>query len=86
MGLLGGKDGSYNYFKVIRKDGSEETYNIVTNVKLTKGDRVKLVTATGGGYGNPENRPEERVLRDIKTGTLQPYRQRNITTFLFNCY
>ena len=70
MGLLGGKDGSYNYFKVIRKDGSEETYNIVTNVKLTKGDRVKLVTATGGGYGNPENRPEERVLRDIKNGYI----------------
>ncbi|MDV2448091.1 5-oxoprolinase [Elizabethkingia anophelis] len=69
-GLLGGKDGSYNYFKVIRKDGSEETYNIVTNVKLTKGDRVKLVTATGGGYGNPENRPEERVLRDIKNGYI----------------
>ncbi|HAY3535755.1 hydantoinase B/oxoprolinase family protein [Elizabethkingia anophelis] len=65
-GLLGGKDGSYNYFKVIRKDGSEETYNIVTNVKLTKGDRVKLVTATGGGYGKPENRPKEKITTDIK--------------------
>jgi N-methylhydantoinase B len=28
-----------------------------TNVKLNKGDKVKLVTATGGGYGNPKNRP-----------------------------
>jgi N-methylhydantoinase B/oxoprolinase/acetone carboxylase alpha subunit len=27
----------------------KENYNIVTNVKLNKGDKVKLVTATGGG-------------------------------------
>jgi N-methylhydantoinase B/oxoprolinase/acetone carboxylase alpha subunit len=57
LGLKEGLEGSYNYFTVIRKDGSEENYNIVTNVKLNKGDKVKLVTATGGGYGNPKNRP-----------------------------
>lgn len=72
-GLLGGKDGTCNYFKVIRTDGTEEEYNIVTNIKVFKGDRVKLVTATGGGYGKPENRPMEKVARDIKNGyiTLQ---------------
>lgn len=69
-GLMGGKDGSYNYFKVLRTDGSEETYNIVTNVRLVKGDRVKLVTATGGGYGKPENRPREKITNDIKNGYI----------------
>jgi len=69
-GLNEGKEGSYNYFTVIRTDGTEETYNVVTNVKLNKGDRVKLVTATGGGYGNPENRPLEKILSDLKNGFI----------------
>ena len=51
---------------------TEEKYNIVTNVKLTKGDKVKLVTATGGGYGNPKNRPEKKVRRDLKNGYITP--------------
>ena len=65
-GLKGGGEGSYNYFTVIRADEVEEKYNIVTNVKLKKGDRIKLVTATGGGYGNPQDRPEEKVRSDLK--------------------
>ena len=68
--LKEGKEGSYNYFTVIRTDGTEEQFNIVTNVKLNKGDRVKLVTATGGGYGNPKNRPVEKIKRDIKNGFI----------------
>ncbi|WP_417444088.1 hydantoinase B/oxoprolinase family protein [Joostella sp.] len=76
-GLNEGKDGSYNYFIVIRKDGTEEKYNIVTNVKLTKGDRVKLVTATGGGYGKPSKRNHNKVKQDIKNGyiTLEQAKQ-----------
>ena len=69
-GLNGGHEGSHNYFMVIRPDGSTEKYSIVTNVKLKKGDRVRLVTATGGGYGNPANRPVEKVLRDLKNGYI----------------
>jgi N-methylhydantoinase B len=69
-GLKEGLEGSYNYFTVIRKDGSEENYNIVTNVKLNKGDKVKLVTATGGGYGNPKNRPTQKIEKDLKNGFI----------------
>ncbi|WP_264532326.1 hydantoinase B/oxoprolinase family protein [Flavobacterium sp. N502540] len=69
-GLNGGKEGSYNYFTVIRTDGTIEDYNIVTNVKLNKGDRVKLVTATGGGYGAPENRSVQKIEKDLKNGYI----------------
>jgi N-methylhydantoinase B len=69
-GLKEGLEGSYNYFTVIRNDGSEENYNIVTNVKLNKEERVKLVTATGGGYGNPKNRPIQKIERDLKNGFI----------------
>lgn len=63
-------DGSYNYFVVLRRDGTDEKYSIETNVKLFKGDRVKLVTATGGGYGNPSKRPLSKVLADVKDGYI----------------
>ena len=69
-GMNGGFDGSYNYFVVIRSDGSEERYSIETNIRLQKGDKVKLMTATGGGYGNPSNRPLSKVLSDIKDGYI----------------
>lgn len=69
-GINGGFDGSYNYFVVLRKDGTEEKYSVATNIRLEKGDRVKLVTATGGGYGDPSKRPMSQVLADIKDGYI----------------
>lgn len=69
-GINEGYDGSYNYIMVLRKDGTEEKYSIETNIRLVKGDRVKLVTATGGGYGSPTKRPLSKVLADIKDGYI----------------
>jgi N-methylhydantoinase B len=69
-GIDGGKEGSYNYFEVLRKNGAIEKYSIITNVRLEKDDRVRLVTATGGGYGHPKNRPVEKIQADIKNGYI----------------
>ena len=33
---------------------------------LYEGDTVRLVTASGGGFGNPLDRPAEKVVRDVK--------------------
>ncbi len=71
-GMNEGHDGSYNYFKIIRKDGREERHSLGTNIYLEKGDIVRCVTATGGGYGNPLNRPKEQVLLDVKNGYITP--------------
>jgi N-methylhydantoinase B len=65
-GANGGADGSYNYVKIIRKNGKEEKHSLITNIRLEKGDIVRCVTATGGGYGNPSKRPKEKILSDIK--------------------
>ena len=62
----GGTDGSYNYVKILRKNGDEEKHSLVTNLRLEKGDSVRCVTATGGGYGAAEKRPEKKVLSDVK--------------------
>ena len=65
-GMNGGQEGSRNYIKVIRRDGQEEVYGKVARLRLEKGDLVRLVTATGGGYGDPRRRPREKVLEDLR--------------------
>lgn len=69
-GMNGGQDGSHNYFTILRKDGREERHSLGTNIELKRGDIVRCVTATGGGYGPPENRPKDQVLLDVKNGYL----------------
>ena len=61
-GTGGGKDGSYNYFEFHRKDGSVEgPMGIVARKLLNTGDAVRMVTCTGGGYGDPLKREPEKV-------------------------
>lgn len=69
-GMNGGHDGSYNYFMIIKKDGSKSRHSLGTNIALEKGDIVRCVTATGGGYGNPRKRSKEKVILDIKNGYI----------------
>lgn len=69
-GMNDGHDGSYNYFMIIRKDGTKERHSLGTNIALEKGDIVRCVTATGGGYGSPKKRLKEQVLMDVKNGYI----------------
>lgn len=69
-GMKGGHDGSYNYFMIIRKNGKKERHSLGTNIFLEKGDIVRCVTATGGGYGEPKNRSKEQVALDVKNGYI----------------
>ncbi|MBC6426506.1 MAG: hydantoinase B/oxoprolinase family protein [Ekhidna sp.] len=69
-GMKEGHDGSFNYFKIIRKDGKEERHSLATNIYLEKGDIVRCVTATGGGYGSPLKRPNSKIELDIKNGYI----------------
>ena len=69
-GMKNGHDGSYNYFMIIKKDGSKERHSLGTNIYLEKGDIVRCTTATGGGYGDPKNRPKAQVLLDVKNGYI----------------
>lgn len=69
-GLNGGQPGSNNYVQILRKDGSVERYHMCTTVKALKSDVIRIMTGTGGGYGLPQDRPEEQIERDIKNGYL----------------
>ena len=70
-GIYGGTEGSNNY-KIIRSNGKERKITITPPIKLNKGDTLKIVTASGGGYGKPENRERKRVLDDLENEFITP--------------
>src|SRR6266849_3081395 len=52
-GLAGGTDGAPGRTLIIRRDGSEETIPGKTSVRLRSGERVRIESPGGGGWGKP---------------------------------
>jgi N-methylhydantoinase B len=50
-GLYGGQDGAAGKTTVIRKGGKEELLPGKCSVRLNKGDRIRIETSGGGGWG-----------------------------------
>ena len=69
-GMRGGRDGSLNSVQVFRRDGSVETYDMCTAVRVVAGELIRLTTATGGGYGDPRQRSRSMVEQDLKNGFI----------------
>lgn len=70
-GFNGGHEGSSNYIEIVKTDGTVAgPYGKCARYELEKGDVVRLVTGTGGGYGHPYQRPVEKVLSDVKNGYI----------------
>ena len=67
--LEGGREGSGNYVEVI-KNGETERHSFVSGMGLTTDDVVRVVTASGGGFGDPSERDRSAVEADIKNGFL----------------
>jgi N-methylhydantoinase B len=65
-GINGGKDGSPNFVEVERDGKPTERYAFGTNIPLSKGDIVHVVTGAGGGCGDPKKRDPEAIRRDIR--------------------
>ncbi|MBN8203127.1 hydantoinase B/oxoprolinase family protein [Bacillus sp. NTK034] len=70
-GMNDGNDGSANKVYIEKANGEADgPFGIYPRYPLNKGDVVKLVTATGGGYGEPFKRPAEKVAKDVKNGYI----------------
>jgi len=52
-GLAGGRDGAPGHTSIIRHDGSIEELPGKTSIALRPGDRVRIETPGGGGWGKP---------------------------------
>jgi N-methylhydantoinase B/oxoprolinase/acetone carboxylase alpha subunit len=49
-----------------------------TNIVLTEGDEVLIASPGGGGYGDPRERPRERVAEDVAQGFVSAASAREI--------
>ncbi len=65
-GLAGGRPGEPARYVVRRARGGEEVLPSKATVRLERGDEVVIMTAGGGGYGDPCRRPRELVERDLR--------------------
>jgi len=74
-GVDGGASGSPNYVEFFRKDGTPVDREITgkpSRVILKKGDVVRCVTASGGGWGDPRDRDRSALDEDLKNGFVTP--------------
>jgi len=72
QGALGGADGAVNEVEVWR-DGVQyipEHLSKEQDIELKAGDRVRVRTPGGGGYGDPAKRDPELTARDKKLGRI----------------
>jgi N-methylhydantoinase B len=69
-GVDGGHPGTKNRADFFFRGGLQETRGKVARLPLERGDRVRLVTATGGGWGAPLERDPAQVLDDVLDGFL----------------
>lgn len=67
-GLDGGDPGSCNRIELVEPDGSTVVRGKTARLPVAKGARVRVVTGTGGGFGNPADRPAEEVINDVLDG------------------
>lgn len=70
FGVNGGQAAAFNRF-TYETDHGEATPQLVskiTDVKINRGQKIRLETPGGGGFGDPAHRDPARVARDVRLG------------------
>src|SRR5262252_472674 len=70
FGVNGGKSAALNRFVYETDDGevAPPFVSKVTDVKIRRGQKVRLETPGGGGFGDPATREVAQVARDVRLG------------------
>ena len=68
--LEGGRYGSPNHILIRRANGETERHAVVSGLTLNTDDVIQVMTGTGAGWGDPMERPLERVEEDLKNGYI----------------
>jgi N-methylhydantoinase B len=68
--LEGGQPGSLNRLEVTRQNGSIETHVMCTRLRVEPGELIRLITATGGGFGDPAQRSSANIADDLRNGFI----------------
>jgi len=69
-GFLGGKEGQTNRTFIRRNGKEEELPGKFSRVPVRPGETVTILTAGGGGYGDPSERARPAVERDLAMGYI----------------
>jgi N-methylhydantoinase B/oxoprolinase/acetone carboxylase alpha subunit len=69
-GLAGGSDGALATSEIVRVDGRVETVPSKGMLVLQAGDRLRVFTPGGGGYGPSGQRSAEAVADDLRSGKV----------------
>ena len=67
QGLAGGRPGAPREHRI-----NGEVVDPRGRLELAPGDRITLLEAGGGGYGDPRQRDRESVRRDVANGFVTP--------------
>ena len=73
QGIHGGKSGAPSIFYTVTKEGKVVNYpGKVTGLKFEAGDRIVMRACGGGGLGNPSERGQAAIERDLRLGFVTP--------------
>jgi N-methylhydantoinase B len=67
-GLRGGEDGAVNGVEITSPDGSVRQVRKATQHPIAAGEKVRIMSGGGGGYGPPSERDRAAILRDVAEG------------------
>jgi N-methylhydantoinase B len=76
-GLFGGQPGQRAEY-ILNPDGEARRLSSKTTLELQPGDVISYRTCGGGGYGRPEQRDPQLVLRDVREGKVSLQRAREV--------
>ena len=68
FGVAGGADGALNRFTWGNEGDTPPMASKIVGVSIGQGERVRLESPGGGGWGNPAARPMHAIARDIRLG------------------
>src|SRR5690606_993365 len=74
QGVCGGGPAALNRFVYQQDDGPHEPpmASKIVGVKIRRGQRVRIESPGGGGYGPPRERAPEAVAEDVRLGYVTP--------------
>jgi N-methylhydantoinase B/oxoprolinase/acetone carboxylase alpha subunit len=76
QGFAGGHDGSRAAYFLEGVDGEKRPIPSKFSDRIRQGQRLLVITAGGGGYGDPQRRDRRKILADLAEGMITSDRAR----------
>lgn len=77
-GLGGGLSATAGQLHLVRDGERTSLGSKVGNLRVKRGDIIRLETSGGGGFGDPLTRPLSEVIRDVELGYVSPEAARQV--------